>query len=229
MTFTKESNKEMEKVMMLMDMGILPLEDKDGVINTSQVTTEDELIADANEEFKEFLFRDKAYSFSWKDMFGEEHYEYGEEGCFANADHYEYTLKKNRRAERRRQMHKHKKATVNGKTVKAYGKEGKVWLNNDERIAYGKKLINGKFVDVVKEAEQTKNALTDTNNFSWIEFMKEFECEYSTSGDDTFVNPWRPWKRPNFSAEIGETVGTLEWTKKFKEFLSLEEILDMFF
>ena len=192
MTFTKESNKEMEKVMMLMDMGILPLEDKDGANLEKHTVTDDELFADYNADYKKFLFRDEAYSLSWEDLFGEKHYYLGEEGCFADDDHYEHTLEKNRRAERRRQMHKHKKATVNGRTVKAYGKEGKVWLNNDERIAYGKQLINGKFVDDVKEAEQTKNALTDTDDFSRIEFMKEFECEYSTLGDDTFVNPWRP-------------------------------------
>ena len=227
MTFEKEINKEMEKVMMLMDMGILPIEDKDG-IDEIKVATEDELLADGNADFKKFLFRDNFYREVWE-AFGEKYDIPGENHCFADEDYFAHMVIKNRRAERRRQNHKHKKVCVNGKTVKTYGKEGQTYLNNDERIACGKQLINGKFVDEVKEAEKFQNASNDTDLFSWLEFMEKFECEYSTLGDDTFVNPCSPWKRPNFSASIGEIVGALEWAKKFKEFLSLEEILDMFF
>lgn len=221
MTFEKEINKEMEKVMMLMDMGILPIEDKDG-IDKIKVATEDELLADGNADFKKFLFRDNFYREVWK-AFGEKYDIPGENHCFADEDHFAHMVIKNRRAERRRQNHKHKKACVNGKTVKTYGKEGKTYLNNNERIACGK------FVDEVKEAEKFQNALSEMYGLSWLEFMKNFKCGHFTLGDDTFVNPWKPLKRPNFSAEIGEIVDPLKWVKKFKEFLSLEEILDMFF
>ena len=223
MTLTKESNKEMEKVMMLMDMGILPIKDKD---ENPPLTAADVV----NCGVTDYLDIDTT-------------------DCYEL--HLTHTHEKNRRAKRRRQMHKHKKAYVNGKTIKAYGKEGKFYLNHNERLL-GKKLwINEKSVDEAKEAEILAEAMAEA--IAEFEFDQKLKAamEIKQFYDD-FGMGWYEWKKEcevlemfcdisdKFaergiflnglpSNSIFERFESLEWAKKFKDFLSLEEILDMFF